>query len=89
MAPAAEHSTFRAWSINSIPQKVKLSLLLVRVSFVGLLCSPLQDAGLSDVANAWEDVKDFKWHRAQQSPNWGIIPQGDRESDPLAKATLN
>eukprot|EP00904_Undaria_pinnatifida_P013060 jgi/Undpi1/8885/HiC_scaffold_25.g11347.m1 len=49
----------------------------------------LKDAGLSDVANAWEDVKDFKWHRAQQSPNWGIIPQGDRESDPLAKATLN
>lgn len=49
---------------------------------------PLQEAGLGDVANAWEDVKDFKWHRAQQSPNWSIIPQGDRESDPLTKQSV-
>ncbi|CAM9814138.1 unnamed protein product [Ectocarpus fasciculatus] len=48
----------------------------------------LQAAGLDQeaVANAWGDVKDFKWHRAQQSPNWTIIPESERESDSLAMA---
>lgn len=43
----------------------------------------LQEAGLADVTNAWEDVKDFKWHRARRSPNWSVIPLTDREGDPL------
>lgn len=54
-----------------------------------LLVLPVQEAGLADVTNAWEDVKDFKWHRNQQSPNWSVIPPADRESDPLTKATPN
>lgn len=45
---------------------------------------PEQEAGLADVANAWEDVKDFKWHRAQKSPNWSVIPESDRESNYLS-----
>ncbi|CAN0028694.1 unnamed protein product [Ectocarpus sp. 4 AP-2014] len=48
----------------------------------------LQAAGLDEdaVTNAWGDVKDFKWHRAQQSPNWTVIPESERESDSLAMA---
>lgn len=46
-----------------------------------------QDAGLSEVANAWEDVKDFRWHRAQKSPNWNVIPETERETDALALGT--
>lgn len=44
----------------------------------------MQEAGLFDVSNAWEDVKDFKWHRAQKSPNWDVIPMEEREADALA-----
>ena len=44
----------------------------------------LQAADLDKVANAWEDVKDFKWHRAHRSPNWDVIPEIERESDSLA-----
>eukprot|EP00903_Cladosiphon_okamuranus_P012715 g11887.t1 len=43
----------------------------------------LQAAGLDAVTNAWEDVKDFKWHRAQKSPNWDVVPEAERESDSL------
>ncbi|CAB1101520.1 unnamed protein product [Ectocarpus sp. CCAP 1310/34] len=48
----------------------------------------LQAAGLDEdaVTNTWGDVKDFKWHRAQQSPNWAVIPESERESDSLAMA---
>lgn len=42
---------------------------------------------MAEVVNAWEDVKDFKWHRNRKSPNWSVIPRVDRESDPLAKVT--
>jgi hypothetical protein len=28
--------------------------------------------------SAWSDVKDFKWLRSQQSPNWCILPESDR-----------
>ncbi|CAM9568079.1 unnamed protein product, partial [Ectocarpus sp. 12 AP-2014] len=47
-----------------------------------------QAAGLDEdaVTNAWGDVKDFKWHRAHQSPNWAAIPESERESDSLAMA---
>lgn len=38
---------------------------------------------MDKVANAWEDVKDFKWHRAHRSPNWNVIPEDERESDSL------
>lgn len=37
-----------------------------------------KDVRLSNVTNAWEDVKDFKWHRAQKSPNWGVIPEAEK-----------
>eukprot|EP00752_Nemacystus_decipiens_P005588 g5057.t1 len=48
----------------------------------------LQAAGLEEGANAWKDVKDFKWHRALKSPNWDVIPEAERESDPLGLKAL-
>jgi hypothetical protein len=35
------------------------------------LCTALKNS-------AWSDVKDFKWLRSQQSPNWCILPESDR-----------
>lgn len=32
---------------------------------------------------AWKDVKDFKWHRTQASPNWGLLPE-DQWAEPVA-----
>jgi hypothetical protein len=34
------------------------------------LCTALKNS-------AWSDVKDFKWLRSQQSPNWCILPESD------------
>ena len=36
------------------------------------------DFGLD--GNQWADVKDFKWLRREQSPNWCIIPEAERDS---------
>ncbi|KAJ9466060.1 Tubulin-folding cofactor C [Diplonema papillatum] len=30
---------------------------------------------LGDAVNKWDQVNDFKWLRAQHSPNWSIIPE--------------
>jgi hypothetical protein len=40
----------------------------------------LKDADLSQEAcgEMWTQVQDFKWLRQQQSPNWCILPEGDR-----------
>jgi tubulin-specific chaperone C len=35
------------------------------------LCTALKNS-------AWSNVKDFKWLRSQQSPNWCILPESDR-----------
>ena len=37
-----------------------------------------QEAQLAGVANAWDDVKDFKWLRAQRSPHWNVLPESER-----------
>ena len=31
----------------------------------------------------WSKVKDFKWHRAQASPNWSVLPEPDRNHRPV------
>ena len=28
--------------------------------------------------NAWQEVKDFKWLRLQQSPHWSVVPEEER-----------
>ena len=25
----------------------------------------------------WDQIDDFKWHKAEQSPNWSILPSED------------
>ena len=41
-------------------------------------------------ANFWQQVKDFKWHRAQASPNWSLLEDERRASlltEALSKAS--
>ncbi|KAE8701137.1 Tubulin-folding cofactor C [Hibiscus syriacus] len=38
----------------------------------------LEKAGLSEETGNWENVDDFKWLRAVQSPNWCILPENER-----------
>ena len=35
-------------------------------------------SGLLRSRNKWNDVKDFKWLRAQHSPNWSELPEAER-----------
>lgn len=38
----------------------------------------LNKSNLDEETGNWENVDDFKWLRAVQSPNWSIIPESDR-----------
>lgn len=38
----------------------------------------MKESGLAGTRNTWQDVKDFKWLRAQQSPHWSVVPEGER-----------
>lgn len=31
--------------------------------------------------NQWNQIQDFKWLKAEQSPNWSILPEADIISD--------
>lgn len=35
-------------------------------------------AGLAKRDNLWNAVDDFQWLRAQQSPNWQVLPEAER-----------
>lgn len=37
-----------------------------------------QEAQLNQQDNHWQEIDDFDWLRAQQSPNWSIIPVEER-----------
>lgn len=41
----------------------------------------VQAAQLAGTRNAWGEVKDFKWLRAQQSPHWSVLPEGERRGE--------
>lgn len=44
------------------------------MSYIGLdQQMKLAGDGLADAVNCYSDVKDFKWHRIQKSPNWNLI----------------
>lgn len=30
------------------------------------------------IRNHWDEVDDFKWLKAEHSPNWSILPEGER-----------
>ena len=36
------------------------------------------DADLDAGANMWSHVDDFDWLKQQQSPNWSVLPEGER-----------
>ncbi|CAM0945662.1 unnamed protein product [Alopecurus aequalis] len=38
----------------------------------------LRDSGLDEDTGNWANVDDFKWLRAVQSPNWCLVPEGER-----------
>mmetsp|Transcript_48617 Transcript_48617/g.155583 ORF Transcript_48617/g.155583 Transcript_48617/m.155583 type:complete len:405 (-) Transcript_48617:263-1477(-) len=42
----------------------------------------LQAARLDTETGLWEAVEDFGWLRATQSPNWGVLPEGERAPAP-------
>lgn len=43
-----------------------------------------QTAQLAGTRNAWNEVKDFKWLRAQQSPHWSVLPEEERKGQDVA-----
>jgi hypothetical protein len=45
------------------------------------LNAQMEQAGLGagmKQGNMWHSVDDFKWHRAQHSPNWSVLPEAER-----------
>lgn len=47
----------------------------------------LEHAGLpAGRKNFWCEVNDFRWHRVQQSPNWSVLPEGERATSVAAAA---
>ncbi|RYP46201.1 hypothetical protein DL768_007557 [Monosporascus sp. mg162] len=36
---------------------------------------------MSGVPNQWDQVDDFKWLKSEPSPNWSVLPEGERISD--------
>ncbi|XP_022929266.1 tubulin-folding cofactor C [Cucurbita moschata] len=47
------------------------------VSYEGIE-EDLKDASLGEETGNWENVDDFRWLRAVQSPNWSILAEGER-----------
>ncbi|KAL1654359.1 hypothetical protein SLS61_002959 [Didymella pomorum] len=48
----------------------------------GVRFAPLPEGMISEelrtVQNQWDQIDDFKWLKAEQSPNWSILPEGER-----------
>jgi tubulin-specific chaperone C len=38
--------------------------------------------------NQWNQVDDFKWLKAEQSPNWSVMPEDDRLGADIWKITV-
>lgn len=50
------------------------------LSYPGLE-SHLAQAQIAGTKNTWNEVKDFKWLRSQQSPNWAALPEEERVAE--------
>ena len=46
----------------------------------------MQAADLTS-ANCWDNVVDFRWHKATASPHWKVLPEAQRR-DPCDLVTL-
>jgi hypothetical protein len=42
------------------------------------LPAQLAPLGLTEETDTWCRVEDFNWLRAQQSPNWAVLPEDER-----------
>lgn len=53
----------------------------------GVRFAPLPDSMVGEevraVRNQWDQIDDFKWLKAEQSPNWSILPEGERVAPAL------
>ncbi len=38
--------------------------------------------------NQWDQVDDFKWLKTEHSPNWSILPEGERLPEDIWKHTV-
>lgn len=38
--------------------------------------------------NHWDQVDDFKWLKAEHSPNWSILPEAERLSEEIWTETV-
>lgn len=51
----------------------------------GVRFAPLPDAYLKEadkaIANQWQEVDDFKWLRAEPSPNWSVLDESKRVTE--------
>lgn len=58
----------------------------------GVRFAPLPDAYLKDsdkeVTNQWQQVDDFKWLQAEQSPNWAVLDEPDRVEERVWQAVV-
>lgn len=57
-------------SLRFAPYALKYEGIIADLEHSGL--------GTADCADNWCQVKDFKWLRQQQSPNWSILPHAER-----------
>ncbi|KAH6637729.1 tubulin binding cofactor C-domain-containing protein [Boeremia exigua] len=49
----------------------------------GVRFAPLVGTGLEhEGENMWDQVDDFGWLKAEKSPNWGVLGEGERELPP-------
>ena len=39
----------------------------------------------SSVQNRWDQVQDFKWHRAEKNPNWSVLADEEAVDDEVWK----
>ena len=65
-APAADDSARRSASSLAAVEQLR---------------AQMETAGLGESmrqGNMWHSVDDFKWHRAQHSPNWCVLPESER-----------
>lgn len=64
--------------IASCPEKRCL------LTFLTLQLSQDQDP----TKNQWDQVDDFKWLKADHSPNWAILPEEERLSEDIWNGTV-
>lgn len=73
--------------------RVRSRPIIEHTSRVRFAPYPMEALGLEPAAAAarlspqegglWEQVEDFAWIKAQQSPHWAALPEAERQAPPL------